>query len=287
MGHGLDLARERLRTPRLHRSSNLMTHRTILASLTIAAFARGLRVAAVSCPRQRHPRARPTARPRASFRAQEARLGRVRLDRRLWPAPDEDLARRRRRRCRARFSPPIASSRSTAIRSRSAWACSASIPSTQMLGEARSTPWRDWQRADPSTPVQPALHLIAVVAQGAPGRDGMYRLRMDSALIEKVYGWAKQQERAALSRRSGRARARCSASCRASCHFSRDPTCTSAIDAEFSMHYEREGMPPGSKIGAVRRRRTSTGSSQQLAEARDGEEAAAEGARRASVSRRR
>src|SRR5436305_1577215 len=26
-----------------------------------------------------------------------------------------------------------------------------------------------WNAADPSTPVQPALHLIAVVAQGAPG----------------------------------------------------------------------------------------------------------------------
>ena len=38
----------------------------------------------------------------------------------------------------------------------------------------------EWEKADPSTPVQPALHLIAVVAQGAPGRDGMYRARMDT-----------------------------------------------------------------------------------------------------------
>jgi len=35
-----------------------------------------------------------------------------------------------------------------------------------------------WRKADPATPVQPALHLIAVVAQGYPGRDGKYRLRM-------------------------------------------------------------------------------------------------------------
>jgi hypothetical protein len=41
--------------------------------------------------------------------------------------------------------------------------------------------------------VQPALHLIAVVAQAAPGRDGKYRLRMDSTMIEKVYGWAKSR----------------------------------------------------------------------------------------------
>jgi len=51
----------------------------------------------------------------------------------------------------------------------------------------------EWARLDPATPVQPALHLIAVVAQGAPGRDGKYRLRMDSTLIERVYGWARRR----------------------------------------------------------------------------------------------
>ncbi|MEQ1693199.1 MAG: hypothetical protein ABMA00_18050, partial [Gemmatimonas sp.] len=51
----------------------------------------------------------------------------------------------------------------------------------------------EWNRLDPAHPVQPALHLIAVVAQAAPGRDGKYRLRMDSTLIEKVYGWAKRK----------------------------------------------------------------------------------------------
>lgn len=50
-----------------------------------------------------------------------------------------------------------------------------------------------WNRLDPATPVQPALHLIAVVAQGAPGRDGKYRLRMDSTLIERVHGWARRR----------------------------------------------------------------------------------------------
>ena len=48
-----------------------------------------------------------------------------------------------------------------------------------------------WTAADSSTPVQPALHLIAVVAQGTPGRDGKYRQRADTGLIEKVYNWAK------------------------------------------------------------------------------------------------
>ncbi|HEX4469998.1 MAG TPA: hypothetical protein VH080_10700 [Gemmatimonadaceae bacterium] len=48
-----------------------------------------------------------------------------------------------------------------------------------------------WTVADTTTPVQPALHLIAVVAQGTPGRDGKYRQRADTALIERVYGWAR------------------------------------------------------------------------------------------------
>ena len=49
-----------------------------------------------------------------------------------------------------------------------------------------------WQAADPSHPVQPALHLIAVVAQGEPGKAGMYRMIMPDAVINKVYAWAKE-----------------------------------------------------------------------------------------------
>jgi hypothetical protein len=49
-----------------------------------------------------------------------------------------------------------------------------------------------WQAADPSHPVQPALHLIAVVAQGEPGKAGLYRMVMPDTIINKVYGWAKE-----------------------------------------------------------------------------------------------
>ena len=64
-------------------------------------------------------------------------------------------------------------------------------PPDVMLAEL-DTAVQAWEAADPATPVQPALRLIAVTAQGTPGKDGMYRLRMDTALIEKVYGWAKE-----------------------------------------------------------------------------------------------
>jgi hypothetical protein len=50
-----------------------------------------------------------------------------------------------------------------------------------------------WQKADPSHPVVPAFHLIAVVAQGAPGRDGKYRMRMTDSLINMVYDWAQKR----------------------------------------------------------------------------------------------
>jgi hypothetical protein len=103
----------------------------------------------------------------------------------------------------------------------------------------------EWNRLDPSTPVQPALHLIAVVAQADAGRDGKYRLRMDSALIERVYGWAKsrnallfvdvqvglstlQQELPWLER------------------FLKRPDVHLGIDPEFSM---KDGGLPGRRIG--------------------------------------
>ncbi len=49
-----------------------------------------------------------------------------------------------------------------------------------------------WQAADPAHPVQPALHLIAVVAQGEPGKAGKYRMIMPDKIINEVYGWARE-----------------------------------------------------------------------------------------------
>lgn len=48
-----------------------------------------------------------------------------------------------------------------------------------------------WEAADPKTPVVPAIHYIAVVAQGSAG-DGKYRLRMPDDQIEKAIRLAKQ-----------------------------------------------------------------------------------------------
>ncbi|MEO7458004.1 MAG: hypothetical protein ABIY52_17235, partial [Gemmatimonadaceae bacterium] len=50
-----------------------------------------------------------------------------------------------------------------------------------------------WNRIDPAHPAQPALHVIVLVADAQPGTSGKYRTRHDSAMIEKVYGWAKSR----------------------------------------------------------------------------------------------
>jgi hypothetical protein len=107
-----------------------------------------------------------------------------------------------------------------------------------------------WRDADPTTPVQPALHLIAVVAQGYPGRDGMYRLRMPDTLIERVYQWA-QQKHALLFLDIQVGHSTLQAELPRLLHFLERPDVHLGIDPEFSMHYEKEGLVPGTKIGTM------------------------------------
>jgi len=51
---------------------------------------------------------------------------------------------------------------------------------------------KKWEIADPKMPVIPALHYIAVVAQGSEGKDGKYRARMPDSEIDKVIEIAKK-----------------------------------------------------------------------------------------------
>ncbi len=52
----------------------------------------------------------------------------------------------------------------------------------------------NWKKADPTTPIQPALHLVATSAQGAPGKDGKYRMRMSDNTIKKVLKWGNEHK---------------------------------------------------------------------------------------------
>ncbi|OHB30450.1 MAG: hypothetical protein A2X79_03415 [Desulfuromonadaceae bacterium GWB2_53_15] len=65
------------------------------------------------------------------------------------------------------------------------------FPKDDMLRRLKGEAAR-WQTADPSTPVQPALHLIAVVAQSEPGKSGKYRMIIPDNIVNQVYGWAKE-----------------------------------------------------------------------------------------------
>src|SRR5256714_5910397 len=104
-----------------------------------------------------------------------------------------------------------------------------------------------WTKADPTHPVQPALHLIAVVAQGSPGRDGKYRLRMTDSLINMVYGWA-QKRNAIMFLDVQVGQSTVQEELPRLVPFLQRPNVMLAIDPEFSM---KDGTPPGKKIGTM------------------------------------
>jgi hypothetical protein len=103
----------------------------------------------------------------------------------------------------------------------------------------------EWNKLDPQHPVQPALHLIGSVANPIPGKDGMYRTRMDSVLIEKVYGWAKSKN-AIMFIDLQIGHSTLERELPAYERFLKRPDVHLGIDPEFSM---KDGTRPGKKIG--------------------------------------
>jgi hypothetical protein len=59
----------------------------------------------------------------------------------------------------------------------------------QRLGQKAT----EWASADSGQKVLPALHLIAIVAQGYPGPARKYRLQMPDSIIERVAKWAEER----------------------------------------------------------------------------------------------
>jgi len=64
-------------------------------------------------------------------------------------------------------------------------------PSDEMLSRLQAAV-EEWKVADPSTPVVPAIHYIAMVAQAAAGADGKYRAAMPDSEIDKALELARQ-----------------------------------------------------------------------------------------------
>ncbi len=104
-----------------------------------------------------------------------------------------------------------------------------------------------WEKADSATPVQPAIHYIAIVAAGTPGKDGKFRTRMPDHQIDSALAIAKmgnaivfldiqvakstlQQEVPTLEK------------------YLKLPQVHLGIDPEFSM---KDGSNPGKRIGTM------------------------------------
>lgn len=102
-----------------------------------------------------------------------------------------------------------------------------------------------WEKADPTTPVLPAIQYIAVVAQGSAGKEGKYILRMPDEEIDKALGMAHELHGILiLDVQVGQSTLQ---------HelpfldkYLSMPDVELAIDPEFSMKY---GNPPGTVIG--------------------------------------
>jgi hypothetical protein len=118
------------------------------------------------------------------------------------------------------------------------------LPPKEMLAKLRGEV-KSWEKADPATPVVPALHYIAVVAQGDGGKDGKFRYRMPFKQIDSVLVLAKKinaivflDVQVALSNIRTELPLFEKYLAMPQVHFGMDP--------EFSM---KDGSKPGKKIG--------------------------------------
>lgn len=105
---------------------------------------------------------------------------------------------------------------------------------------------KNWQKADPSTPIQPALHLVSISAQGAPGKDGGYRMRMSDKTIKKVLKWGNEHQ-AIVFLDIQRGHAPLGPEMAFLEKYLKLPFVHLGIDPEFSMV---TGAKPGTKIGS-------------------------------------
>lgn len=108
-----------------------------------------------------------------------------------------------------------------------------------------NTEVKAWEDVDPATPVQPAIHYIAVVAQGTPMEDGTYCKRMPAAQIDSALTIAKMGDAIVfLDIQVGKSKLQKEVPLLEK--YLKMPHVHLGIDPEFSM---KEGHVPGKKIG--------------------------------------
>ena len=118
------------------------------------------------------------------------------------------------------------------------------LPPDEMLKKLQGEVEK-WKAADTLTPVIPAIHYIAVTAQGQPGKAGKYTLRMPFAQIDKALDLAKQINAIVfLDVQVGQSTLQDEIPLLEK--YLKMPNVHLAIDPEFSM---KTGKKPGSIIG--------------------------------------
>lgn len=106
---------------------------------------------------------------------------------------------------------------------------------------------KKWEVVDPNTPVVPAIHYIASVAQASPGKDGMYRFRMPDEHIQKARTLAKEVNGIVfLDLQIGHSSV--VSEVNAIKEYLKHPEVHLGLDPEFAM---REGKKPGVYIGVM------------------------------------
>lgn len=119
------------------------------------------------------------------------------------------------------------------------------LPPEQML-QKLDEEVANWSEADPSTPVQPALHAIVVTAQGQPGKGNKYRLRMTDKMIDDVLEIARQRDAIVfLDVQVGQSSLQEELPRLA--QYLQLPNVHLGVDAEFAM---KEGEVPGKRVGS-------------------------------------
>jgi len=110
----------------------------------------------------------------------------------------------------------------------------------KLLGEVDK-----WKAADSSLPVIPALHYVAVTAQGAAGKDGKHRMRMPFHQIDTILSWAKPINALVfLDIQVGGSSVKAETPILEA--YLKLPNVHFGIDPEFSL---KNGETPGTKIG--------------------------------------
>jgi hypothetical protein len=119
-------------------------------------------------------------------------------------------------------------------------------PSPQVLQMLASTS-AEWQAADPSTHVVPALDYIVVAAQAGAGPDGKYRLRMPDDQVDKILAMAQEINGVVfLDVQVGLSNVETEVPLLK--HYLEMPQVNLALDPEFDMH---NGQRPGTVIGTM------------------------------------